>query len=168
MRLENERMSQFPSNSCKIRRKKERERENVDWEKEDFHIDWWIMQNVISFLTEGMFTFTGDGTEMYCWFLYICSDSITPCSLQWKKRCCGDSLAQWSQHQWKRCKKSLNWEVVEEMKWLSDKVNNYWNRDLRGRETLRVRRERELYFLFLIDLFHLKTDNLIVAPYFIL
>jgi hypothetical protein len=34
-------------------------------EEEDFHIDGWIMHNVIYFLTDGMFTLTRDGTQRY-------------------------------------------------------------------------------------------------------
>ena len=71
--------------------------------------------------------------QRYIFDFCIFSDSITLCSCQWKRRCCGDSLAQWSQHPWKRCKKWQKWEVVEEMERLRDRVNNYENGDLRGR-----------------------------------
>ncbi len=55
-------------------------------------------------------------------FNFFISDSITLCSFQWKRRCCRDSAAEWSQHQSKRCKlylidrkSSIVWE--REMKW---------------------------------------------------
>ncbi len=36
--------------------------------------------------------------------MFLISDSVTPCGRHWKKRCCGNSVAEWSQHQWKNGK----------------------------------------------------------------
>ncbi len=42
-------------------------------------------------------------------FDILISDSITSCSLQWERKCCGDSGAEWSQHQRNWCKWYLIW-----------------------------------------------------------
>ncbi len=47
----------------------------------------------------------------------LISDPITHCSSLWKRRYCGDSAAEWSQHQWKKCKKYLCWRSS----WFSDR-----------------------------------------------
>ena len=69
-------------------------------------------------------------------YLYFCiSDSITLCSFQWKRRCCGDSVAEWSQHQWKECKKYLiilretdDWERSEERgESEREEESDYWH-----------------------------------------
>ncbi len=86
-------------------------------EEEDFHIDGWIMHNVKYLMAEGMLALA----QRYIFDVLI-SDSITPCSWEWKRRYCGDSAAEWSQHQWKNGKQKLFWrnswllEIEIEMK----------------------------------------------------
>ncbi len=68
--------------------------------------------------------------------MFLISDSITPSSWHWKRKCCGDSAAEWSQHQWKRCKKFF---FLEKQLILIDRERAQWNRE-RGRES---KREKE-------------------------
>jgi hypothetical protein len=71
-------------------------------EEEDLHIDGWIMHDVISFMTEGN-VHIHKRWRRDKFLMFLISDSVTLCSSQRKHRCCGDSGAEWSQHQWKRC-----------------------------------------------------------------
>ncbi len=62
------------------------------------------------------------------------SDSVTRCCWEWERRCRGDSAAEWSHHQWTKCKnffwrsRSSEWEKEWEKErllvWVSFNVEN--------------------------------------------
>ncbi len=90
-------------------------------EEKDFHIDGRIMHNVIYFMTEGKFTLTRNDADIFLMFCNL--DSIGPSSFQWKRRCRGDSAAEWSQHQRKKCKNYF----FRRIRWLQErKIRNMW------------------------------------------
>ena len=63
--------------------------------EEDFHIGLWIINNIISWMTGGIFTFTRDSPQTGI-FEFLCfSDFITLGSWKSERSCHGDSLAQW-------------------------------------------------------------------------
>ena len=116
-----------------------------------FHIDWWIFHNVIYFMTASKIIFTRDYKERHDWFLYFFSDSITWCNFRWEWRFCGDSLALWSEHQWKRCKKSQKWNVVDKIKRLRDRVSDHENGIQEADGLCESEERRKSVFLFWSD-----------------
>ncbi len=131
-------------------------------EEENFHIDGWIMHNVIYIMTEGMYTLRKDGAdrdgaEIYIWYVFI-SDSVTPCSNLWKRRGCRDSAAEWSQHQWKRRTNHLlcrnrwlrEWVRVTQQREKENLSLWFLEKQLRGREwEEKSSRRREHWYLFI-------------------
>ena len=81
---------------------RKRKRKDGGREEEDFHVDGWILKYII-FYDRGYVPFSMRW-EWDIFLIFHSLDTFTCGSWEWERKCCWDSLEEWSKSGWKKCK----------------------------------------------------------------